>query len=75
MKLSKLIEDLNELLKEHGDLEHIYAPSDDEENGYNEVYSPSIRYCCDITRAEDFIPEEWLDEDDDIKQFVKVVML
>ena len=44
MKLSKYIQDLQKLLKEHGDLEIIYA-SDDEGNDHNKVsYTPSMVY-------------------------------
>lgn len=42
MKLTKYIEKLQELLKEHGDLELIYSP-DDEGNKYSKVhYEPSL---------------------------------
>lgn len=42
MKLQQYIEKLQELLKEHGDLELIYS-TDDEGNGYEKVhYNPSV---------------------------------
>lgn len=42
MKLTKYIEKLQKLLKEHGDLELIYS-TDDEGNAYNTVnYEPSL---------------------------------
>lgn len=41
MNASQLIEQLNELIKTHGDLELVYA-KDDEGNGYDKVfYAPS----------------------------------
>lgn len=44
MKLAEYIEELKEILGEHGDLDLIYS-SDDEGNRYDKVnYSPTILY-------------------------------
>lgn len=44
MKITEMIENLQEFMEEHGDLDCYYAV-DDEGNAYHEVYfSPSFRY-------------------------------
>ena len=65
MKLTKYIEKLQELLKEHGDLELIYS-SDDEGNNHNKVHhNPSVvNYIAsdrEVIHEDDL--EEW-DESD-----------
>jgi len=57
MKLSKYIKELEEKLKNYGDLEVVYSV-DDEGNSFNEVYfSPSIGHY----RSED---KEWDTQED-----------
>ncbi len=61
MKLQQYIEKLQELLKEHGDLELIYS-TDDEGNEYNTVnYHPSIVNYIESDRC--------LIDDDDLEEY------
>ena len=46
MKISQMIKNLQEFMKEHGDLNCWYAV-DDEGNDYNEVYWPPSLYYVD----------------------------
>ena len=61
MKLQQYIEKLQELLKEHGDLELIYS-TDDEGNEYNTVnFNPSIVNYIESDRC--------LIDDDDLEEY------
>ena len=70
MKLTKYIEKLQELLKEHGDLELIYS-SDDEGNNYSKVhYEPSlVNY---IASDREVIHDDDLEEWDE-SEYQKVI--
>lgn len=61
MKISEMITNLQEFMKEHGDLECYYA-ADDEGNAYHPVYySPSCYYVGkygDIYQEEDILDED-----------------
>lgn len=60
MKISEMIKNLQEFMAEHGDLDCWYA-TDDEGNGYNEVYfDPSFRYV--VNEDGDMYREEELEE-------------
>lgn len=60
MKISEMIKNLQEFMEEHGDLDCWYA-TDDEGNGYHEVYfDPSFRYV--VNEDGDMYREEELEE-------------
>lgn len=74
MKLSKYIKQLQEILQQLGDTEHMFQSIDDEGNGYKHVhFSPSICYVpkheLDGNFIEGLVPqqdpedsrEEWLE--------------
>lgn len=67
MKLSKMIENLQEVLKEQGDIDCYYAV-DDEGNEYKEViYSPSVMFkdsYGDIFCEEDVNDDNEFDDED-----------
>ena len=70
MKLTKYIEKLQVLLKEHGDLDLIYS-KDDEGNGYQTVnYKPSLSYY--IASDREVIHEDDLEEWDE-SEYQKVI--
>ena len=70
MKLTKYIEQLQELLREHGDLELIYS-KDDEGNGYEKVhYDPSVANY--ISSDREVIHDDDIDEWDE-SDYEKVI--
>ena len=70
MKLTTYIKKLQELLKEHGDLDLIYS-KDDECNGYNKVnYDPSLMNY--IASDREVIHEDDLEEWDE-SEYQKVI--
>lgn len=72
MKLNEYIEELKEILEEHGDLDLIYS-RDSEGNGFENVfYSPSIMYKEGVSHRFDAYSEDDL-EDDEKEDYQKVV--
>ena len=72
VKLTKYIEKLQELLKEHGDLELIYS-KDDEGNGYQTVnYEPCLMNY--IASDREVIHDEDIEEWDE-SEYQKVICI
>lgn len=62
MKISEMIKNLQEFMKEHGDIDCWYA-RDDEGNGYQKVYyKPTLMY---IDEYDDVFSENYYDEVDE----------
>ena len=62
MKVSEMIKNLQEFMKEHGDLECWYAV-DDEGNDYNEIYYTPTKFY--VNNFEDVFQQEDYDEADE----------
>lgn len=66
MKISEMINNLQEFMTEHGDIECWYA-ADDEGNAYREVYyTPSLYYVNEdgdvYQTLEDIDPEDYVED-------------
>lgn len=62
MRISEMIKNLEEFMKEHGDIDCWYA-RDDEGNGYQEIYySPTLMY---VNKYDDVFTKEDFDEADE----------
>lgn len=73
MKISEMINNLQEFMAEHGDIDCYYA-TDDEGNEYHEVYyDPSLRY---VNKYGDvFTQADWEEADDDDREYLKPICL
>lgn len=75
MKLKEYIENLQAIYAEEGDLELIFS-KDDEGNGFSTVgQEPRVMYCYNNGEIEPILTddiEEALEEDSDIKTFVRI---
>ena len=73
MKISEMINNLQEFMAEHGDIDCYYAV-DDEGNEYREVYyDPSLRY---VNKYGDVFTEaDWEEADEDDREDLKPICL
>lgn len=73
MKISEMINNLQEFMAEHGDIDCYYA-TDDEGNEYREVYyDPSLRYVNEY--GDVFTQEDWDDADEDDREDLNPICL
>ena len=73
MKISEMINNLQEFMAEHGDIDCYYA-TDDEGNEYHEVYyDPSLCYVNEY--GDVFTEADWEEADEDDREDLEPICL